>query len=68
MNNEGPIMLIAILLAPVFGMIGAAMARSRNRNVMAWGIACCITGIFGIIVLSSSELIPAWRREPQRPT
>ena len=44
-------MFIAILLAPVFGMIGAAMARSRNRNAIAWGIACFITGIFGIITL-----------------
>lgn len=44
-------MFIAILLAPVFGLIGVVMARSRTRNAMAWGIACFVTGIFGIITL-----------------
>jgi hypothetical protein len=45
-------MIIIVLLAILFAIIGGAMARSRNRSPIAWGIICLFTGFIGLIILA----------------
>lgn len=44
-------MLIYIVLMIVFGLIGAAIASSKNRNVFGWSVLCALFPLIGIIIL-----------------
>lgn len=44
-------MILGIFLLIVFGLIGAAIASSKKRNVFGWAILCAILPLIGIIIL-----------------
>jgi hypothetical protein len=43
---------LLIIIALVFGIVGAKMADNRGRDRVSWAIACALTGLIGVLILA----------------
>ncbi|WP_150128961.1 hypothetical protein [Rhizobium phaseoli] len=48
----GILMFIFIVVGLVFGLVGSAMAKSKNKEPVLWFFICAFTGLIGIIILA----------------
>lgn len=46
------ILVLYVVFAIAFAVIGARMARSRNRDPAIWALICCLFPLLGVIVLA----------------
>lgn len=44
--------IITLIVIALFAWLGSEMAKTRNRDPIAWGIVCALFGIFGVCVLA----------------
>jgi len=44
-------LVVYVLIMVVFGVIGATLAESRNREPVVWGIICALFPLLGILIL-----------------
>ncbi|MGR9399867.1 hypothetical protein ACU8M5_08960 [Rhizobium leguminosarum] len=48
----GTQMFIFIVVGIIFGLIGSAIAKRKNKEPVLWFIICAFTGLIGIIILA----------------
>ncbi|MDX0889749.1 hypothetical protein GOE07_02310 [Sinorhizobium medicae] len=58
--------IIYLILAVVFAVIGSEMAKSRNRDAAAWALICALLPLLGIVALAVAGSAKA--QTPYSPT
>ncbi|WP_164821930.1 PLDc N-terminal domain-containing protein [Sinorhizobium medicae] len=48
--------IIYLILAVVFAVIGSEMAKSRNRDAAAWALICALLPLLGIVALERNPI------------
>lgn len=68
------LLIIYAILAVIFAVIGAEMAKSRNRDAAAWALICALVPLIGIIALAvagkaqaAPDYSPPLRQLPSQP-
>lgn len=51
--------MILIVIALVFGGIGAMWASAKGLSPLLWGIVCALTGFIGLIILAFQKTVPS---------
>ncbi len=61
-------MLLVLLFAIIFAILGAHLAGKACLDPMLWGIVCFLFGIFGMIALLIAIVIKSDKKPEEKPT